>query len=127
MTLKHWFHHLLNPHCEQCRDEREMSQICDSCETLKSQLEIANYNYREVLKALLESSRPAPVTTAPDFEPIRPKTVPWPVRKQMMEEEDRRKAVAMRKNVEDQRQAIENNKQSINELEKELGVSDTGA
>jgi len=50
-------------------------------------------------------------------EPARPKFVPWNVRREMLENEDRQKAVLIRRQKEEQDKAIKN-------LEKKTGVSD---
>ena len=88
---------------------------CESCETLKAQLEIANYEKKQMLETILSFTKPVVEikTETRDIEPIIPKTVPWAVKRRMIEAEDRRTAQLKReKEVE------------IAELEKELGVSD---
>jgi len=105
-----WIHHLLNPHCPDCLEKAR----CESCETLKIQLEIANYDKKQMLDTILSFTRPV-VTEAPverEIEPIRPKTVPWSVRRRMVEAEDRESARLMK-----QKQA------EIEELEKELEIN----
>jgi hypothetical protein len=118
-----FIHHLLNPHCQECKDEQEDDKVCKSCETLKHQLEIANYEKERLLKALLENDKPADNQSSPpvNYEPIRsPKSVTWAIRKQMLEAEDKEKAKLM---------SMQNNKVSgipeskeIEQLEKELGL-----
>lgn len=107
-----WLHHLLNPHCPECREEREDTRICQSCETLKSQLEIANLEKQKLLDRLLE--KPQPEIPREPVQVTRPVHVPWNVRRQMLEAEDRRKAQLMKQAP----QPI-----STEDLEKELDVA----
>jgi len=86
-----WFHKLLNPHCPDCKEERENSKVCASCETLKIQLESVNHEKNKLLDRLLT---PPIVETV--VQPVReitaPVNIPWNVRRQMLEREDREKA-----------------------------------
>ena len=86
---------------------------CASCETLKSQLEIANYDKRQMLDTILSFTKPPEVRLpeAREIAPIMPKAVPWAVRRQMLEQEDRERARIMRQKQEE-----------IEELEKKVGV-----
>lgn len=84
---------------------------CESCETLKEQLNIANHEKKEMLETILGFTKPtvAEVSTAREIEPIRPKAALWRVKQQALEENDRITAEANK-----QRQ------KAIDELEKEL-------
>jgi hypothetical protein len=117
-----WIHHLLEPHCEQCKAELEEQKVCASCEVLRHQLEIANYEKKQVLQALLDSSKPVQPEERVQVNPesLKPRAIPWMVRKQMLEAEDKEKAKVIVRNRKLQEQAKDN---SVNELEKELGVS----
>jgi len=106
-----WLHNWLNPHCLECKDEREESRICSSCETLRHQLEIANHNNELLMNRLLE--KPEKESDKPPVEITRPRTLSWNIRKQMLEQEDREKARLMRE---------ASTPSSTEELEKELGV-----
>jgi hypothetical protein len=103
-----WLHHLFNPHCPHCFEER----ICQSCETLKTvnaQLRIDN---DRLLNKLLEPKSEFPVVNErSESEPIKPRFVPWGVRKQMLEAEDRERAKLLREAPKPE---------PIEELEKEL-------
>jgi uncharacterized Zn finger protein (UPF0148 family) len=89
-----WIHKLLNPHCPDCKEERDNSRVCPSCETLKMQLEISNNEKRQLLERILE--KPA-LESKPELREVtRPVNVPWRVRQQMLEAEDREKARLMR-------------------------------
>ena len=91
-----WIHQLLNPHCEHCHDERESAKVCQSCETLKGQLENVNFEKDKLLARILErpnvetSTQPERTITVPTGN------IPWAVRRQMLEREDRERAKLMR-------------------------------
>ena len=73
---------------------------CNSCETLRGQLESVNFEKKILLDRLLNPTVPV----APEkieYEPIKPKNIPWVVRRQMLEEEDREKARLMRQKTEE--------------------------
>lgn len=108
-----WLHRLFNPHCEHCREEREESRVCSSCETLKSQLESVNHEKNKLLDRLLEK----PVleaTTQPEREITKPINIPWNVRRQMLEREDRERA-----------RLIQNAPIPTEALERELDIAST--
>jgi len=63
---------------------------CNSCETLRNQLDVVNFEKKQLLDRLLnpiqlEKSEPV------EYEPIPNKNIPWNVRRQMLEAEDREK------------------------------------
>lgn len=120
-----WIHHLLEPHCEQCKAEREENKVCSSCETYKVQLEIANYEKRELLKTVLESMKPQVSETKVEIpEPLKPRAIPWRIRQQMLEEEDRAKAKTIADNQKREAEAKANadRAKEIEQLEKELNI-----
>lgn len=84
-----WFHHLFNPHCPDC------ISICPSCEVLKGQLEVVNYEKKQLMDRLFNPPVPS-VEIQPNREVSIPKNIPWAVRKQMLEAEDRVRAKLMR-------------------------------
>jgi hypothetical protein len=85
---------------------------CNTCEVLRAQLDESNRERRELLNRLLEPPKPEPLIKEPEeFKPIQSTFVPWRVRQQMFEAEDRQKARLMK-----------SKKDEIEELEKELGV-----
>lgn len=108
--MRNLIHELLNPHCEHCKSEREESRVCASCETLKEQLERTNHEKRQLLDRLLEK----PEKEAPPVlrEISKPVNIPWNVRRQMLESEDRERAKLIAKAP-----------ISTEELEKELDVA----
>jgi len=123
-----WLHHLLNPHCEHCLEQARDAQICQSCEILKIQLEIVNYDKKRLLEIILSSNQPKsePVQEQVIHEPIRPGHTPWAVKKEMLESADRKQAELMReyqKTVDELKKNIEPDPE-IEALEEELGVKE---
>ncbi len=89
---------------------------CQTCEVLRTQLDESNRERRELLHKLLTKDQAEPVAEKEEeYVPIQPQFVPWRVRQQMLEAEDRKKAELLKRNSED-----------IEKLEKELGVSHAG-
>ena len=85
---------------------------CETCEILRMQLAESNAERKELLHRLLEPKQAEPPSTpVEDFQPITPQFIPWRVRQQMLEQEDRVKAKLTKE------KAVE-----IDQLEKELGV-----
>lgn len=93
--MSNWFHRFFNPHCEHCHDELEDSRVCQSCETLKQQLAEANHEKKLLFDRLLNPSVPT-IATEPERVITRPTTIPWNVRKHMLEAEDRKQAQLLR-------------------------------
>lgn len=90
-----FFHELLHPHCPDCIHELEDNKVCQSCETLKTQLAVANIEKQELLKTLLQVNKPVePVKLIEkEEEPVRlNKPMPWNVRRQLLEQESARQA-----------------------------------
>ena len=95
MTFRHWIHHLFQPHCEQCKNDSEEREVCKSCEILKQQLEIANFEKSQLLNMI--TSKPAPEERAEiNYDKVKPKMITWRVRQQMLEAEDRERARILR-------------------------------
>jgi hypothetical protein len=85
---------------------------CPVCEVLRSQLIEANRERRELLQRAL--APPIIEEKKEEIEehiPITPQFIPWRVRQQMLEAEDRKRA-----------QLTRDKDREITELEKELGV-----
>ena len=87
--------------------------ICETCEVLRSQLDESNRERKELLHKLLtkDQAEPLPVDKE-EIQPIKPQFIPWRIRQQMLEAEDRKKAQLMKDRVAD--------------LEKDLGVENHG-
>ncbi len=74
------------------RETKEV-EVCNSCETLKEQLAIANMHNARLLDRIME--RPKAETNEPPQMVTRPvlgRHTPWKVRQQMLQTEDREKA-----------------------------------
>jgi hypothetical protein len=121
----HWLRELLEIKYEfrerRTKLTREVvteEKVCQSCETLREQLAIANYEKSQVLNKLLKDPEP---TAPPVFQEVsKPKMIPWNVRRQMLEREDREKARALRSAAQPD---VAAEKKSTEELEKELDIA----
>ncbi len=115
----HWLHRAFRPHCEHCSEERREANICPTCQVFASQLELANYDKKQLLSTIERMNNPTPVVVALSEtpEPIQPRNIPWAIRKNMLEAESRKKAELMKS------AAV---KESTEELEKELEVAQDG-
>lgn len=100
--LAHALHHLFTPHCERCESlqQRTMQlkheqtlelRVCQSCETLKTQLEFQNILIRELTQRVEPE-----ITPTTEFKPITPKHIPWAVKRAQLEKEDRELAARLR-------------------------------
>lgn len=75
------------------RNESETDRnICQSCEVLKTALERANLEKDKLLRELLTGDIDNPPMMRDDVPLALPKNIPWNVRKQMLEREDRERA-----------------------------------
>lgn len=104
---------------------------CSSCMVLESQLIIANAERERLLSTMLEFTKPIAEEkhNVKDIVPIHTRALPWRVRQQMLEENDRAKAAAMRRAAEESAQLNDTvpNKQPITqehieEVERQLGI-----
>lgn len=75
---------------------KERKNKCESCETLRLQLEISNHEKELLLARLLEKPSEPVIKQNEEPQVIRPRTVPWNTRRQMLETEDREKAKLLR-------------------------------
>ncbi len=124
-----FFHELIHPHCEHCAREkmqeleqkeidREFSSICQSCESLKSQLVVANNLNLKLVNNLSKPEEPEPVVENKNRQVIQTRHIPWQVKKQMLETESKQKAKAL---------ANAAKPDSVTEkLETQLGINDAG-
>lgn len=87
---------------------------CATCELLRDQLDESNRERRELLARLLEPKTAEPPSAHVEERhiPITPNFVPWRVKQQMLEQEDRKKA-----------ELLKNRTEEIDKLEKELEIS----
>ncbi len=105
MFLLKWYREYLT-----IRSER----VCEGCEVLRHQLEVSNYEKKQLLDRLLE--RPEPIIEKPPVAITPPTSLPWRARRQILEAEDREKARAMREAAKPDATV------SVEELEKEMNV-----
>jgi hypothetical protein len=86
---------------------------CESCEILRMQLAESNAERKDLLHRLLDPKQAEPPSIQSD-EPvaITPQYVPWRVKQQMLEAEDRQKAKLIRDRTKE-----------IADLEREVGIS----
>jgi len=85
---------------------------CETCEILREQLAKSDSERKDLLARLLNP----PVSEPPqkdeeEMKPVQPAFVPWRIRQQMMEAEDRKQADLLR-----------NRQREIAQLEKDLGI-----
>lgn len=143
-----WLHHLLDPHCTECASESMYDNVCESCETLKMQLNVVNAEKRQMLETILSLAKPAEVQ--PPTQRVNPErassaALPWNARRQLLEAEDRVKAQIIAKQKKDEAEAkktaevtkitstnpiqvnIDDRAQSIEDLEKELDINQEAA
>lgn len=114
-----FFHKLFNPHCEHCREEEKENRICGPCEDKK--LEMARM--QEMIDKLLDRLLEKPEVIQEEHRPAnitKPTYVPWSVRKQILEEQDRHKAKLMKEAPKPDPQV----EADIKSLEVDLGVEE---
>jgi hypothetical protein len=115
-----FLHHLFDPHCESCEEQKREAKHCVACEVLK--MEVARLqieNDRLLDKILYQPPTPAPAepVNMADLKPLTNRSIPWQTRKRMLEEEDKHKARLIKQNS-------ATGDESVEELERELGVED---
>lgn len=93
MFLLDWYQRWL-----EIREAHTTPKVCESCETLKSQLATANHEKSLLLARIMEKpEKEVERTIAPPMQHVRPMAaMPWRVRQQMLEANDREKARAER-------------------------------
>lgn len=101
-------------------ERKKELQICDSCEVLKLQLSIMNQNNQQLLNRILEKPVSEPATTQEEFQPINKHEIPFRVRREMLEKEDRARAKSLKL-------AAQPDSAEIDKLERELGITDAKA
>lgn len=85
---------------------------CPVCEVLREHLVKSENERRELLQRALAPPLSEPLPTGKEeYKPIQPQFIPWRVRQQMLEQEDRHKAKLSADKIKE-----------IEELEKDLGV-----
>ena len=109
-----WLHRLFNP------------EVCETCEVLKQQLNFVQQQNQYLLnKLLIPSDSVDKLVESEEPKPLVPKYIPFSIKRQMLEEEDRAKAKIIRESFERERESKKNLdkvKEDIKDLETELGV-----
>ncbi len=75
---------------------KERKSVCKSCEILKQQLEFANYERRILFEKLTNREEPKVDNPPPQMTTVPRRNLPWAVRRQMLEVEDRERAKLLR-------------------------------
>jgi hypothetical protein len=115
--MANWFHRFLNPHCPDCALERQDNRICQSCETLKTEVARLTADNERLLNNIIEkntiskTSGETPVMLKP------PSSIPWNLKRQILEREDRERAKLMK-------EAPKASETRIEDLEQELGIAE---
>jgi len=117
-----WFHQLFNPHCPHCEEIHERELVCSSCEILKQQLDIANAQNMRLLDRV--TAIPEKEVVQPPVPVTRPRHLPFHVRQQILEREDRERARAMREAPKPDSQLVKNGEIDVSELEREIGIAE---
>jgi len=123
MFLLDWYREYLEIKYNSRKLKNEVvveEKVCQSCETLRQQLEFSNYEKTQLLNKLLKEPEPEP-KPAPAPEITRPKSIPWHVRRQLLEAEDRVKAQRLRDVAKPDAEVA---KVSTEDLEKELKIAE---
>jgi hypothetical protein len=93
MFLLDWYEQLL-----MIRENYTKPRICESCETLRSQLATVNHEKQLLLSRVMDRpEKEIERTVAPPMQHLKPPIhTPWRVKQQMLEANDREKARALR-------------------------------
>jgi hypothetical protein len=120
MGVIKFFHQIFRPNCDCNICARP---TCSKCEVLESQLLFERATNQQLIGTLTDLVNPKkdPQIKFPsEYKPIQTAGMPWRVKQQMMEREDR----ATAKLREDKERENEARKLTTEELEKELGIPD---
>ena len=122
-----WFHRLLNPHCEHCIEMERAKRECISCDILKQEVARLQIENDRLLNIVLKNAEPKHEEirdiNSDDLKPIGHSNFrSWNVRRQMLEESDRKAAQIRQEKERELKLNPEHRDLTINEIEKELGV-----
>lgn len=117
--ITRFFHELLNPHCDHCHTEKQESRECPNCAILRQLLETEKFEKKELLNHMLEPKEIIREVAVPSVGmsnkvPLS-RATPWRVRKELLEQEDRKAAQLAAEHARVSAKSTE-------ELEKELGI-----
>ena len=120
MFLLKWYREF-----KQIRQEFHEDKVCISCESLKQQVEILQYNNNELLQGLLTAGKPVvePRVNMDNLRPMMPRKVPWAQRRQMLEAEDRHRASLLKEKEKEMTPPVATvAATTLEALEQEVGV-----
>lgn len=80
--------------------------VCQSCETLRIVLDRQLDINRELTQSIIKPVEPIQTRPNETMNPIAPNYMPWRVRQQMLQNEDRAKAAILRKTNEELESAV---------------------
>ena len=119
MFLLKWYKEYLEIKNENAEKKRDL-EYCESCETLKIQLAIATDERKRLIDRIIEvpevKEQEAPAT----LKPVLPNRMNFNVRRQMLEQESRVAAQALKRNQEINKVAT--SPLTVATIKKELGV-----
>ena len=106
---------------KQWKEIKTEYRVCESCETLKMQLAIANQEKKDLLNRLLNptNSLEPPTTEIPRAIPPT-RHLSWNTRRQILEREDREAAKMLAQNKESNERVV---KTDVDELEREMNIA----
>lgn len=110
---------------EWVRIRQDKRDHCKSCDILQEQLSNALAREQRLL-AMLNQPKvvEVPVEVPQEFQPIKQKATPWHIKRQLLEAEDRARALALRDLAAkgESSNPNQNSEISVKELEQELGI-----
>lgn len=128
MFLLNWYREYLNIKSEYKEKQKELD-YCESCESLKLQLSLANEREKELLDRIIHPPEPKVEEEKPPqiLRPILPSRMSWNIKRQALESESRAAAKALRDNDAIRPTlTIKDNEPkkvlTVKDIEKELGV-----
>ena len=143
-TIRHWLIHLFTPHCPECLELQLELRTCPNCETLKQIIETNNAEKRQLMNLIseLNSKTIEPIASNEnESTPLIKRPLTWRHQRQVLEQNSRVEALKARSALDDLKRdgsistekLVENPsfaevpQQSIEDLEKELGVIEDAA
>lgn len=108
----------------QYRERKIEYKACESCEILKTALERSNYEREKLLNVLLKRDDPIVEAPAAEPEPLKPRHIPWRIRQQQLEADDRKQAEKMKALAIQEEFVNQLNKLNTAELEKSMGLGE---
>ena len=103
-SFKDFINHLLSPHCHEC----DLNKECLNCLKFIQLLDQEKSEKRKLLDTLISLLSEPVEDKVETPAPIKPALVPWRIKKELLEQEDRKKAQILKEQTE--------------ELEKELNI-----